>query len=237
VLVLVVGRPDSACIDAPSRDPLRYEPLPGLAALPAWLWRRAGLGARIGAAAVVLAAIAVAVALAPALREASRERAEIAARDRAEQRAELVRRLEAEQRPRTGRSGAVAPAGAPPATRLAGRAQVMDELSAAITADARARVRRGEFSGPIRRVDCEAFPRSLARAGADEDLARRRGRYSCLAVTAEFERGRASLGGVIGHQYRALVDFESGRYAYCKVTGQSGPTREQLVTTPRACGG
>ena len=44
-------------------------------------------------------------------------------------------------------------------------------------------------------------------------------------------------GGVIGHQYRALVDFRTGRYAYCKISGQSGPSRDQLVTTPRACGG
>jgi hypothetical protein len=42
---------------------------------------------------------------------------------------------------------------------------------------------------------------------------------------------------VIGHQYRILVDFQTGGYAYCKISGQAGPSREQLVTTPRACGG
>jgi hypothetical protein len=42
---------------------------------------------------------------------------------------------------------------------------------------------------------------------------------------------------VIGHQYRAEVDFGDGRYAFCKVSGQAGPAREQLVTTPKACGG
>jgi hypothetical protein len=98
-------------------------------------------------------------------------------------------------------------------------------------------VRRGELDGPVRRAVCEPFPRTVNGIGADRDLSRRSGRYSCVAVTAGFGRGEASIGGVIGHQYRTLVDFESGRYAFCKVSGQAGPSREQLVTTPRACGG
>ena len=84
---------------------------------------------------------------------------------------------------------------------------------------------------------CEPFPRTVEGMGADRDLTRRTGRYSCLAVTTAFGRSKSSVGGVIGHQYRVLVDFKSGRYAYCKVSGQAGPSREQLVTTPRACGG
>ena len=107
----------------------------------------------------------------------------------------------------------------------------MDEVAAAIEGDARARGRRGELNGRIRRVVCEAFPRTLNGAGAERDLSRRRGRYSCLAVTAVF------TGGAIGHPYRALVNFETGRYAYCKSSGKPEPSREQLATTPRACGG
>jgi hypothetical protein len=205
-------------------DPPRYEPLPGLAELPAWVWRRAGRGVRIGAGLVLLAAIAVAVAMVPALRDAAREQDDALERSRAEQRAELARRLEAEQRPVRGRSRSVAPT-------LAARAALMDEMAAAITSDARARVRRGELDGRIRRVACEPFPRTVNGIGADRDLTRRRGRYSCLAITSEF------TGGVIGHQHRVLVDFETGRYAFCKIAGQSGPSRDQLVTTPRVCGG
>ena len=226
MLVLEIARSDSASIDPP-----RYEPLPGLAALPAWLWRRAGRGVRIGAVVVLLGLIAAAVALAPELREAAREQDEALQRRRAEHRAELVRRLEADQRPVRDRSRSVAAAGAGADERLAARAALMDELAAAIEADARARVRRGELKGRIRRVECEPFPRTVDGIGAEQDLARRRGRYSCLAITSEF------TGGVLGHQFRALVDFETGRYAYCKISGQSGPDRKQLVTTPRACGG
>ena len=90
----------------------------------------------------------------------------------------------------------------------------------------------GRLDGPIRRVACEPFPRTLEGVGADTDLSRRGGRYSCLAVTAEVPGGT-----VIGHTYRARVGFETGRYAYCKVIGKPEPSREQLVTTPRACGG
>ncbi len=205
-------------------DPPHYEPLPGLAALPGWIWRRAGRGARMGAVLLVLAVIAAGVALVPALRDAARDQDERLQRERAGQRAALAHRLEAEQRPVRGRSRSVAPT-------LAARAALMDELAAAIASDARARVRRGDLSGRIRHAECEPYPRTVDGTGAARDLTRRRGRYSCLAVTSEFS------GGVMGHTYRALVDFETGRYAYCKIAGQSGPSRDQLVTTPRACGG
>jgi hypothetical protein len=179
----------------------------------------------------VLGVAAFGAAFLPSLRDDARQGAEAIARDRAERRAELVRRLEAEQRPRAGRG----PAGAP--DRLTTRAALFTEVTGAIATDARTRVRRGELDGRIRRVDCEPFPRTVGAPAPHENLSRRRGRYSCVAVTAEFARTDESPGGVIGHQYRALVDFRTGRYAFCKVSGQSGPSRDQLVTTPRACGG
>ena len=117
------------------------------------------------------------------------------------------------------------------------RAQLLNELSLAILTDARRRVGSGELEGAVRRVSCQPFPRAADGVGADEDLSRRRGRYSCIAVTSEIERSEASVGALIGHQYRAQIDFETGRYADCKISGQAGQARKQLVTTPRACGG
>jgi hypothetical protein len=207
-------------------DPPRHEPLPGLAELPAWAWRRAGHATRVTVVLLVLGAVAFAVVLVPSLREAAQEREQTAARERAAQRAELVRRLEAEQRPRRGRSNSLVPASAGARERLAARAGVVHDLTAAITADARARVPRS-----VERTECEPYPRTVDGVGAHETLERRRGRYLCVAVTGEFE------GGIIGEQYRALVDFAGGRYAFCKVISKTGPAREQLVTTPRACGG
>jgi hypothetical protein len=228
---------DSQLTGSERQPPERYEPLPGFAALPGWIWRKLGRLGQIAIVVAVLGGIAGAVALAPTISESKDERAASERRERAERRAELIRELRAEQRPRLGRSQSTAPAGAAPPARLAARAGLMDELSATIVADARRRVREGELDGPIRRVECEQFPRTVEGVGADRDLSRRRGRYACIAVTTDFGRGKNSIRGVIGHQYRALVHFESGRYAYCKISGQAGPSREQLATTPRACGG
>ena len=112
-----------------------------------------------------------------------------------------------------------------------------DDLSGAILADARDRVRRGRLDGPIRRVECQPFPRTVDAVGAEADLTRPRGRYFCVAVTSSLERSEASTGVILGHPYRALTDFESGRYAYCKVAGRPDAPADPGVTTPPACGG
>jgi hypothetical protein len=211
--------------------PDRYEPLPGFTEMPLWLWRRTRRGARIAAGVLVLVAAGLAAAIAPAIDESKDERAASERRERAAQHAQLIRRLNAEQRPHFGRSASVAAAGATARRRLAARAGVMSDLSAAILADARARVRRGRLDGPIRRVDCSPFPRTVGGVAPEDDLSRRRGRYSCIAVTADFDRG------ALGHPYRAVVTFASGRYAYCKIWGRPDPTTLREVLVPRACGG
>lgn len=196
-----------------------------------------GRGTRIAAAAALVAAVAIGVALVPGIIESKRERTVSEQRELAQLRAQRIRELQAEQRPRFRRSRSVAPPGAAAEERLVARAGLMDELSVNVLADARRRVRRGDLDGPIRRVVCQPFPRGVDGVGSDKDLSRRSGRYSCVAVTAAFGRGEGSIGGVIGHQYRIRVDFETGGYAYCKISGQAGPSREQLVTIPRTCGG
>ena len=183
------------------------------------------------------AAIAGAVALAAGIRESKRETAESERRERARLEARRLDELRAEQRPRFGRSDGVAPSAAPAARRLAARRGTMDGLAAAVLSDARRRVRRDTLDGPILRTDCEPFPRTVDGVGAERDLSRGRGRYSCVAVTADIPRSEASLGGVIGHQYRVLVDFETGRYAFCKVSGRAEAEPDPRVTTPHACGG
>ncbi len=211
--------------------------MPGIVDLPGWLWRRMGRTARLSALGALVLLVAAAAALVPVILESKEDQAEADRRERAERRAELIRRLETEQRPRQRRSTSVTPPGAAPAEQLAARSTLVKEMNAEILADARARVRRGDLDGPIRRVECEPFPRRVDGVGAHEQLGRRTGRYACVAVTAEFGTGEVGATGVIGHQYRTMVDFETGRYAFCKVSGQAGPSREQLVTTPRVCGG
>jgi hypothetical protein len=196
-----------------------------------------GRGVRIALGVALLVVVAAAIPLAFGISQSKQERAESERRERSELQEQHIRRLQAEQRPRFGRSESVALAGARPAVRLAARARLLDEVSVTILADARRRVRAGSLKGPIVRVRCEPFPRTAKGVGADKDLSRRSGRYSCLAVTTEFDRSEASVGGALGHPYRAKVDFDTGRYAYCKISGRPDPTPDPRVTTPEACGG
>jgi hypothetical protein len=203
--------------------PDRYDPLPALPEIPGWLWRRTSRAARVGlAVALALAIVAAAIAISRA-GDARTDANTRAAQERAQQRASLKHRLEAEQRPVAGSTA--------PARTLPARARAMRGMEAAIAADARSRVRRGALEGPIRRVECDRFPRAPGAVGAEKDLTRSRGRWSCLAVRADFQ------GGELGHQYRLAADFRTGRYAFCKITGRAGPEREQIVTIPAECGG
>jgi hypothetical protein len=238
VLVLAPGDSDTPAVEESRREPTeRYEPLPGFAELPGWIFRKLGRRLRVAIVLALVGVTALALALTPMLRESKQERAASERRERAALRERAIQRLQAEQRPRFGVSDSVAPVGAAPGTRLEARATLMDELTAAIGADARRRVHRGALDGPILGVECEPFPRTLAGTGAERDLSRRSGRYACLAATSRFKRGESSIGGALGHPYRTKVDFQTGRYAFCKISGRPDPTADPRVTTPRACGG
>ena len=215
----------------------RYEPLPAFTEMPAWLWRRASRRARIAAGLFVVACVGITAAVAPAIDDSKAQRAATERREQAAQHAALIRRLNAQQRPRFGRSRSTDSPGSSAGRRLAARAGALTDLSAAILADARARVRRGELDGPIRRVACSPFPRSDVGARPEADLERARGRYGCIAVTADFGRTSEGIGGSLGHPYRAVLRFASGRYAYCKIWGRPDPTTLRKVLVPEACGG
>src|ERR671914_342718 len=215
----------------------RYEPLPGFTEMPAWLWRRAGRGVRIAPRLFLLFAIGVTAAVAPAIDESKDERAATERREQAAQQAALIRRLNAEQRPRFARSRSVAPAGASERRQLEARAGALADLEAAILADARERVRRGRLNGPIRRVGCSPFPRSVDGVRPEEDLSRGRGRYGCIAVTADFGGTDEGVGGSLGHPYRSVLRFGSRRHAFCKIWGRPDPATLRQVLVPKACGG
>jgi DNA-binding SARP family transcriptional activator len=117
----------------------RYQPLPDLEALPGWVWRRLPTPAKVVVALAPVALIALALALAPGIERSKREDAETQARRTRASDAAYVARVNAEQRPRHGRSSDVG------------------DIEAAIAADARARM-----PGPILRVECERRPRASA---------------------------------------------------------------------------
>ena len=51
------------------------------------------------------------------------------------------------------------------------------------------------------------------------------GRYNCLAVTSDIPATAGNRAGVVGHPYRAKIDFLTGRYAFCKIRGRPGELR------------
>jgi len=197
----------------------RYEPLPSFLELPGWLWRRTSTALKlgVGVAAVVLAAGVVAIAVS-SHRDAKRL-SEVDAQRAAAVHREEVAKTRAEQKPRLGHSHGT-------------RTAMAAGLSDAILADARARVRRGALKGPILRVACERFPKTVGPLPRERDR-----RYACVAVTAEIARSQGGEAGAIGHPYRARIDFSTGRFAFCKISARLDPVKNPEVTTPKACGG
>ncbi len=211
-----------------------YEPLPDLSALPRWLWRRLPRAGKVAVALAPVVVIALVVALEPGIDRSKQERTDVQAQERASRVAAMAERLRAEQRPRLG-------GGTPAGTDLGARERLLGELAAAIRSDARERAAAGELAGPILRVECEPFPRTLAGIAPHDDRSVRIGRYACLAITRELPGDDTATAGASGHPYRARIDFQTGRYAFCKIAAAPGKTLpatgDPLVALPRACGG
>lgn len=173
-------------------DSQRYEPLPGLDRLPAWLWRRTSRRARIASALALAFLVAAAIVLIPAAREAQREREAAEARERAERRVQTVRALQAEQRPRHGRG--------PADPGLAGDTD-RGEARAGGPGDAERDEARSGGPGDAGRDAARAAPgdaeRLAARAGALRALER------AIAVDA---RVRVRAGALSGPILRAVCD-------------------------------
>ena len=205
---------------SPASPADRREPLPGLLGLPAYFWRKLSPTGRRGAVVagglLLAGAVAAGLVLGPRIAETRRENEAQERRDEARVRAAERTRLAAEQRPRRGVLDVAAPA-----AQVAG-------LERAITRDAQARNRTGELGNPARRTDC----RGLGRDGA-------RLLFACTAVTSETEAVEGSSGVLVGYPYRAALTEESGRYAFCKISGRPGEgsfVRPAPVELPRACG-
>ena len=214
-------------------QPERYEPMPGILDLPGWLWRRMPPLAKGALVVAFVGLIAVALIIGPGIRESKREREKTEQQERQRAREAREASIRRAQRPRFA-TGPAATSGVP------ARRKLVDVAGASVLADARRRVEAGTMDGPVEDVDCEPFPRNVARVGAEDTTEARYGRYSCLAVTARFERSERTTGGLVGHAYRVRIDFDTGRYAFCRVIGRPGEgqlKRHLGPTVPRECGG
>jgi len=210
----------------------RYEPLPGLFELPGFLWRKLPRAGKVVVALAGLAAVATAIALSPVIAHSKKEHAEQEAARLAHIRQAEAQRIRREQRPRFGH-------GTPAGRNVAARGRLVEAVKSSIQSDASTRAAAGEFNGPIKRVQCAPFPPEVNAVPADRVPSRATGRYACLAVTSDIPSTDRNPSGVLGHPYRTLVDFRTGRYAFCKVSGLPGEKairEEPPVTLPRVCG-
>ena len=180
-------------------------------------WRKIALGA-----ALVLALAGVAaVLIVPAIEESKDKRAAEERRKHAAFEAAKQRRLEREGRPRLGH-GERPPGDISPAAERRARRVLVHDLERSITADARARVRRGNLDGPILATRCEINPPS--QRARERDLSVRRMEYECLAITSRDPGGQF----LVGHSFDAVVDYARFRFTWAKVCHPPGEGAARL---------
>lgn len=198
----------------------RYEPMPGLLGLPAFLWRKLSPRGRNVAAGIgvvlLVGSVAAAIVLIPRIAEINRNN-EAAARRAALEAAKRHRaQLIAEQRPRQG--------------NVSGSAALIPAVERAITRDTRARTASGELHNAARATECH-------RIGRDGE----RILLACTAITSKVAGTDQVSGVVVGHSYRAAANPSDGRFAFCKASGRPavgfGAGTLPEVKLPRVCGG
>jgi hypothetical protein len=171
----------------------------------------------LAAAGLAVAIAAFAVFAAPAIDDAKDERSAREERELAERAAQRRERMIRLQAPRYGR-----------APGSASRRAVVATLSEDIGRDARRR-----FSPKAATATCTIFP--------GLDPTQRRVAYRCLSATSIIDGGGDQEGarGQLGYPYRAVVDFATNRYAFCRVNPRPSEKAindpRKLVQLPAAC--
>jgi hypothetical protein len=192
---------------------------------------------RMLAATAVVALVALAAWLVPQVVDYRHNSDEQTRAARAQLLAAERARLRHEQRPHRGQAVALRPRpNASRAEQLRARRQLVTHVEASITADARARIRRGELTGkPPSRTSCDPLVRNQS-VGDEEDLRKTVGRYSCVAVLSDaVQRGQKV--GLFGIPFVAAVDFRRYTYVWCKdnPAGNVAETGLAFVRLARAC--
>ena len=182
----------------------------------------------IVAAAAAAAVIAVAISGAQDSREKRQARAD--AKVVAAERIRLARL----QAPHRGSATDLKPKpGATDKQLLAARAALRARAEAAITADARARAKRGELAGPIQRTECGPYLRAPDAVPDDRVLTKAVGRYDCVAI----KRPLPGNVGDLGYPFVTALDFKRFTFVWCRNTPPQSERGQALafVRLARAC--
>jgi hypothetical protein len=190
-----------------------------------------------GAALVVLVAAATAI-VAPRIDDSKERTAAADARERAELAAARRDRQIAEQRPRHAAARDLLPAaGAPEHRQIGAREALLTRVEQAITADGRQRAATGELERPAGAAECEPYP--AGGTPPEHDLGRTTGVYDCLALVRAISATDTNVGGKLGYPFRAVVDFRTFRFSWCKTNPIPGervvPDPRTVVSLPQEC--
>jgi hypothetical protein len=179
-------------------------------------------GAAILAACLLVAVALVLVVVRPAVDSGKRADAQ---RRAEEHRASLAQRqaiARRDQKPVTG-----AAAGLAPATSPAERDALLSRVERAITVNANARQAAGTLTSRTRSTSCEPLA----------ELSETRSAFDCTALIREII-GQGDPGR-LGYPFRAIVDFRSASWTFCKInpipSEQSLPDPRTVVPLPAAC--
>jgi hypothetical protein len=182
-------------------------------------WRKLAIGTGIGAV-VLAAALAVMI---PRIDSGKTLRA---AQDRAFKNHAIAvnrARIVHEQRPRHGADAALEPAAGATATEVAAaRTQLVHSVESAILADSQARSRAGEMRKVEGPTTCSPTPGTKTGGPI--------GVFDCFTVSRRIQGTERTSAGIIGYPFRAVVDFRTFSYAWCKTEQFPG---EKLIPDPR----
>jgi hypothetical protein len=182
-------------------------------------WRKLAVGAVV----LALVCAGAAAAIVPAIDHAKQSRAAQERAHDAAVRAAERRRILREQRPRHASAPGLRP----------DRAALLDRVERDISRDAAARVRAGELKGPTGRTSC--VPATAVR------LVPEQGVFDCLTVVRNIVASGASGAGTIGYPFRAVLDYRTFDYVWCKTNPVPGelvtPDPRTVIQLPRVCRG
>ena len=182
-------------------------------------WRKLAIWTGVGA---LVLGIALAIMI-PRINEGKSERAASAAAEQARVRALNRERVIKLQQPRTGEFAALKPAAGASAVEVqSARQQFVTSIESAITADAQKRAATGEISkvqGPTTCTHTAGTPESGPI-----------GVFDCYTVVRKVPKVETNVAGSIGYPFRAVVNYSTFTYAFCRTEQFPG---EQLIPDPR----
>jgi hypothetical protein len=187
-----------------------------------------------GVAAVVLVVAAVALIFNAVINNRDKREARQTAVAVKAERARLARL----QAPHDGAAPQLKPpAGASRSEQLRARAALVTAAEASITADARARAKRGEIQGPIADTECGPLLKAKDAVPDDRILSKRIGRFDCVAVKRDIALETGQSVGRLGYAFVAALNFDSYRYVWCRNTPAQGEAGKALafVRLDRKC--